>query len=548
MRTGLLTLASSMSLSLLACAGGGGMSSSSNSGAGDGQHVGAGPVTLTDVLTYHNDTARTGQNLSETALTPANVNAASFGKLRLLAADGHVDAAPLIANGLMIGGAKHNVVYVASEHDSVYAYDVDTGSLLLQVSLLPNGETPSDARSCGQVAPEIGITATPVIDRSAGANGTLFVVAMSKDAQGSYYQRLHALDLLSLQDRLAAVVIQASSPGNGPDSAQGVVSFDAKQYKERGALLLSHGQIFTEWASHCDIPAYNGWIMAFDEGSLTQTAVLDITPNGSEAAMWDVAGLEADSAGAVYTTAGNGTFDTVLNGSGQPAQQDYGNSVLKLALTATTLGVSDYFTPSNTVSLSDNDVDFGSGSPMLLPDQLDANGQTRHLMVAAGKDGTLYLLDRDHLGQFNGSANQVYQALDSALPGGLFSAPAYFNGSVYLADVGGTLKAYTLSQARLSAAPSSQSNASFSYPGSAPAISANGGSNGIVWALESAVGSAAVLHAYNPANLAQEYYNSTQAANGRDAIGNGEKFITPVIANGKVFVGTPTGVAMFGLR
>lgn len=546
MRAASVTLACTVSALLLACGGGGGTASSSNSAAGQGQHVPAGPLTLTDVLSYHNDSARTGQNLTETALTPANVNAASFAKRWLLATDGRVDAAPLIANGLTLAGVQHNVVYVASEHDSLYAYDVDSGSLLLQVSLLPGGETPSDARNCGQVSPEIGVTATPVIDRSAGPNGTLFVVAMSKDGNGNYYQRLHALDLLSLQDRLTPVVIHASAPGNGPNSNHGVVSFDSKQYKERGALLLSHGQILTEWASHCDIPAYNGWIMAFDEGSLAQTAVLDITPNGTEAALWDVAGLEADSAGMLYTTAGNGSFDTALTGSGQPSQQDYGNSVLKLALNGTTLGVADYFTPSNTVTLSDNDVDFGSGSPMLLPDQLDASGHTRHLMIAAGKDGTLYLLDRDHLGQFNAAANQVYQALDNALPGGSYSAPAYFNGSVYLADAGGTLKAYTLSQAKLSSAPSSQSSATFSYPGSAPAISADGSSNGIVWALQSDPNAAAVLHAYNPANLAQEYYNSTQASNGRDGFGNGNKFITPVIADGKVFIGTPSGVAVFG--
>ncbi len=192
--------------------------------------------------------------------------------------------------------------------------------------------------------------------------------------------------------------------------------------------------------------------------------------------------------------------------------------------------------------------DFGSGSPMLLPDQVDANGQTRHLMVAAGKDGTLYLLDRDNLGQFNAGANQVYQALNNALPGGLYSAPAYFNGSVYLADAGGTLKAYTLSQAKLSAAPSYQSGANFSYPGSAPAISANGSSNGIVWTLQRDPNNAAVLHAFNPANLAQEYYNSGQAANGRDGFGSGNKFLTPVIADGKVLVGTPGGVVAFGSR
>ena len=498
-----------------------------------------GPVTLTDVLTYHNDTQRTGQNLTETALTPASVNAASFGKLRLLAADGKVDAAPLIANGVTIGGTQHNVVYVASEHDSLYAYDVDSGALLLHTSLLPNGETPSDPRSCGQVSPEIGITATPVIDRHAGPNGTIYLVAMSKDASGNYYQRLHALDLATLQDRI--------SPAAAPGGASGPVGFDPKQYKERGALLLSQGQVFTVWASHCDISPYNGWIIAYDAGSLAQTAALNVTPNGAEAGIWDVAGLEADSSGALYVSTGNGSFDTSLSSAGLPSQQDYGNCVLKLMLNGRSLSIVDYFTASNTISLSANDLDLGSGSPLLLPDQLDASGQTRHLLLAAGKYPTLYLLDRDNLGHFNASADQAYQQLRNALPGGVYSASAYFNGSVYIADVRGALKAYALAGATLPPSPTSQTAITFDYPGSAPSISANGASTAILWTLQSDPSAPAVLHAYNPADLAQEYYNSNQAANGRDQFGAGNKFITPVVTGGRVFVGTTSAVAVFGL-
>jgi len=245
--------------------------------------------------------------------------------------------------------------------------------------------------------------------------------------------------------------------------------------------------------------------------------------------------------------AGNGTFDATLTGAGFPARSDYGNTALKLTATASTLTVADYYAASNTVSESAGDVDLGSGSPLLLPDQTDATGTTRHLMIGAGKDGNLLLLDRDNLGKFNASTDTAYQRLAGALPGGLYSAFAYFNGTVYTADVGGALKAFALTQALLPASPTSQSSAKFGYPGSSPAVSANGTSNAILWTVLSSNSGAAVLHAYNPANLAQEYYNSTQAANGRDAFGNGEKFITPVIANGKVFVGTPGGVAVFGL-
>src|SRR6185312_4044455 len=238
--------------------------------------------------------------------------------------------------------------YVASEHDSVYAYDADSGALLLQVSLLGGGERSSDQRGCSQVSPEIGITATPVIDRAAGPNGTLFVVAMSRDANGNFYQRLHALDLLTLADRLPAVTIQASAPGNGPDSAAGVLQFDPKQYKERAALLLLGGRIYLAFASHCDIQPYNGWIMAYDESTLAQTAVLQLTPNGSEGAIWDAGGLAADTAGNLYATVANGTFDTTLDAQGMPGAQDFGNAALRISTAAgSALSISDYFTPSN---------------------------------------------------------------------------------------------------------------------------------------------------------------------------------------------------------
>jgi hypothetical protein len=490
---------------------------------------------------------RTGQNLTETKLTPGNVNVSSFGLLRILSADNPVDATPLIASRVSIAGTLHNVVYVATENDSVYAYDADSSALLVHVSLLGDNEVPSDGHSCNAATPQIGITATPVIDRSIGPNGTLYVVAMSKDSSSNYYQRLHALDLATLADRVPAVMIQASAAGGGANASNGVLTFSPGQYLERGALLAVNGQIYTVWASHCDHVPYNGWVIAYSETSLTQTAVLNHTPNGTEGGIWNVAGLAADSAGALYGLTGNGTFDTALAGNGFPGREDYGNAAIKLSATGSALSIVDYFAAPNTVTESASDTDLGSGSPLLLPDQIDAAGTARHLMIGAGKDGNVLLLDRDNLGKYNASASQAYQVITSGLPGGSYSAFAYFNGSVYQADVGGTLKAFVLSQALLPASWSSQSTATYGFPGSSPAVSANGSSNAIVWAVVSNMNGTAVLHAYNPANLAQEYYNSTQAANARDAFGNGEKFITPVIANGKVFIGTPRGVAVFGL-
>jgi len=524
-----------------------GSSSASGSSSGSSASSSSGTTGSTDVLTYHYDAMRSGENLAETVLTPANVTSARFGKLRTLSTDGLVDAAPLVVTQLTIAGALHShVVYVATEHDSVYAFDADTGGApLAQVSLLEPGEQTSDNRGCDQVQPEIGITSTPVIDRTAGPNGTIFVVAMSKTtATGAYIHRLHALDLVTLQERPSSpVVIQATYPGTAG-------AFVPGQYKERGALLLHQGQIYTSWASHCDHSPYNSWIMAYDETTLAQSAVLDLTPNatnGVNGGIWDVAGLAVDSSGALYTLIGNGKFDTTLTGAGFPNQQDYGNAAVKLTQAGSTLTVSDYFATSNTVTQSQADSDLGSGSPLLIADQVDSAGTTRHLMLAVGKDDNLYLLDRDNMGKFNVNGNTIYQQVNSAVGGGNFSAPVYFNGSIYLAGIGSPLKQFQFAQALLPATRTSQSSASFGFPGTSPSISANGTANAIVWAAESNINSAAVLHAYNPANLAVEYYNSSQAAGDRDSYGNGNKFITPVVANGLVFVGTPTGVAVFGL-
>jgi hypothetical protein len=502
----------------------------------------------TNVLTYHNDLARTGQNLSETILTPANVNSSSFGKLFTVPVDGKVDAQPLYVSALAIAGASRDVVFAATEHDSVYAFDAQTGTVYWHVSLLSPGETPSDNRGCGQVTPEIGITATPVIDPAAGPHGTIYLVAMSKDASGNYYQRLHALDITTgVEEFGGPIAVQASYPGTGDNSSNGQVIFDPKQYKSRPGLLLLNGVVYTSWGSHCDIRPYTGWIIGYNSTTLQQTGVFNFAPNGSEAALWNCGGGPAvDAQGNIFVAVANGTFDTTLTAQGLPSGGDYGNAFVKLTPENGSLVPTDYWTMANSNSESSQDIDLGSGGIMLLPDMLDANGAVRHLAVGAGKDSNLSVLDRDNMGKYDSQANAtIYQELAGALPGGMFGSPAYFNGRVYFGAVGDVIRAFQLTAARLSASPVSTSATSFPYPGATPSISANGTANAILWAVEN--NNPAVLHAYDATDLASELYNSNQAAFGRDQFGAGNKFISPTIANGKVVVGTTNSVAVFGL-
>jgi hypothetical protein len=500
----------------------------------------------TDIVTYHNDVARTGQNLNESILTPATVNVSTFGKLAVFSVDGKVDAQPLLLSAVAIpGNGTRDVLYVATEHDSVYAMDAVTGAVLWRTSLLGAGETTSDTRGCSQVTPEIGITSTPVIDRSRGPNGVVYVVAMSKTSSGVYFQRLHALDAaLGTELFGGPQTVQASFSGSGAGSSNGSVVFDPKQYEERAGLLLVNGQIITTWTSHCDIDPYTGWIIAFDAGTLTRTSVLNVTPNGSRGGIWMAgSGPAADAQGNVYLLDGNGTFDTTLTTSGFPNQGNFGNAFVKIATTGG-LSVADYFATFDTVSASNADTDLGSGGAMALPDLVDSTGRTRHLAVGAGKDSHIYVVDRDAMGKWNASSNQNYQDITGALGGSVFSMPAYFNNAVYYGASGSTLRAFSVTSAKLSTSPVSATAVSFAFPGTTPSISASGSANGIVWAIENK--NPAVLHAYDATNMSHELYNSSQAANSRDAFGAGNKFITPTIANGRVYVGTTSGVGVFG--
>ena len=504
-----------------------------------------------DVTTYHFDVARDGLNSHETILTPASVNSTQFGKIGFQAVDGKVDAEPLFLANVPISNTLHNILYVATEHGSLYAFDADSGSQLWKTSVIPSGEITSDNHSCTQITTEIGITSTPVIDRKQGPNGTIFTVGMSKDAAGKYHQRLHALDVATGAEIAGSPSeIVATYPGTGDNSLNGNVVFDPSQYAERSALLLLNGNIYTAWTSHCDVGLYTGWVMAFNETTLQQTLLLNLTPNGKMGSVWMSGnGLAADPAGNLFLLDANGTFDTTLDASGFPSRGNFGNAMLKLTTSGGKLAVADYFESFNTVAQSAADQDLGSGGELLLPDLTDASGAVHHLIVGAGKDKNIYLADRDNLGKFNATGNDVnlYQKITGQLSGLNYSTPAFFNGVLYYGSVGDNLKAFPFTNAKMATTPSSRSAAFFAHPGTTPAVSSNGTTNGIVWAVESNLNSAAVLHAYDPADLTHELYNSNQAPNARDAFGNGNKFITPLVVNGKVYLGTQNGVAIFGL-
>src|SRR5579883_528410 len=497
-----------------------------------------------NVLTYQYDNTRAGANLKETVLTPGNVNANQFGKLFAYPVDGYVYGQPLDLAGVpMPGKGAYNVVYVATEHDSVYAFDADSNAgpnaaPLWQVSFLnpAAGVTtvPYQDTRCDQIVPEIGITSTPVIDP---ASGTLYVVAMTKESLKGvvgYVHRLHALDVSTGAERPGSpVTIQASYPGTGEGGS--TLVFQPRNYKQRPGLLLLNGVVYTAWSSHCDIGVYHGWLIGYDARSLQQVAVYNNTPNGNEGSFWaSGAAPAADAAGNIYLVAGNGTFDSSTGGP------DLGESYIKLS-PAGGLAVADYFAPFNFNELNNGDADVGSAGVAFVGDEA-GNASHPHLMAGSGKEGRIYLIDRDNLGHWQAvSDSQIPGSVAGAI-GGLFGNPAYFNQAVYFCGAGDSLKAFPVSNAQLAAAPSSKSSATFGYPGCVPTISANGNSNGIVWVLESS----ATLHAYDTSNLAHELYNSNQN-NMRDALGSYVKFTVPMLANGKVYAGTANALAVYGL-
>lgn len=504
----------------------------------------AGPAVCQDVLTYHNNNFRNGLNNEETHLTLSNVNYTTFGLLFVLPADGLVDAEPLYISSLEIGGVTHNVLIVATEHDSVYAFDADTGATLWHVTTLKAGETPSDDRGCSQVTPEIGITSTPVIYRPSASAAVIYLVAMSKDSSGNYHQRLHALSAVNGAELLKGPVeITAQYPGTGDDSQNGYVFFDPAQYKERAGLLLAGETVYLAWASHCDYRPYTGWIMGYSAKTLAQTTVLNLTPNGNEGAIWGSgAGMAADTDGNIFLLDANGVFDSTLNSQGFPSEADYGNAFLRVTTTGG-LAVADYFEMDSEAEENSTDTDLGSGGAVLV-NLYDSSGKLWELAVGAGKDSNLYVVNRTNMGKFNANSNNLYQELVGALPGGIWSMPAMWNGNIYYGPVGGPILDFRFENAKLLSSPVAQTRQIFPYPGATPSITTNAGQNAILWA--TAYTNPGVLAAFNARTL-QMLYNSTQASGGRDNFGNGNKFITPMISHGKVYVGTLSGVGVFGL-
>ncbi len=498
----------------------------------------------TDVVTHHYDISRSGVNSAETTLTTSNVNSTTFGKVGEFSVDGQIDGQTLYLSQLAIPGqGTKNVLYVATENDSVYAVDADSisgtnGTILWKSSVLLSGEAPADSASlpCGNINPN-GITSTPVIDRGRNA---IYVEAMSKSSTGSIIHRLHALDLTTGKELFGGpTTITATYPGAGGNSQGGTVTFDPHVHHDRAALLESGGNIYTAWSGlDGDCGEYSAWVIAYSADTLAQTGVIDLVPNNHGGGMWmGGGGPAADAAGSVYVISGNGFGDTPGTNS------SYGNSFVRLTLSSG-LQVADYFTPYNTINEDNGDVDFGSAAPLLLPDMMDANGTTRHLALGAGKDGNLYVVDRDNMGQFNATKNDVFQQMQISSNEN-HSSPIFFNGTVYICPTGDTLKAFTVTKAQLSTSPSSQSSHVFGSNGAVVSISANGTSNGIVWALDWGAGT---LFAYDATNLGKELYDSSQAANNRDHFSAvGGHFITPMVVNGRVYIGTASSVAVFGL-
>ena len=509
-------------------------------------------AAFTGVLTFHNDNARDGVNSLETVLTPENVNSAQFGKVFSYPVDGYVYAQPLYIPGVKIPrNGVHNVVYVATEHDSVYAFDADglVSTPLWQRSFINPAmgvtSVPSSDTGTDDITPEIGITSTPVIDPT---GGTLYVVAKTKvvDAetdQVSYEQKLHALSLATGAEKLGGpLLIDPLMHGTGAGSIDGLIPFNALRQNQRAGLLLSDGVIYLAFASHGDNPPYHGLVIAYGAAHLGKPAVFDDTPNGSDGGIWQSGnGPAADAQGRIYVASGNGTFDFNQGGP------DLGDSIIKLRFSLFSgFSVETYFTPYNQASLSSNDVDFGDSGVLLLPDQ---NTARVHLAVTAGKDGVIYLVNRDKMGGYNPSNDdQIVQALSGPFSSGVWAVPAFYNDTMYLCAQFDFLKGLRLSSGQFPSTANMETPVVFDYPGTSPSISANGSQDVIVWALNDggyASRNPTVLYAFD-SNL-NELYDTTQASANRDQAGGAVKFTVPTIANGRVYVGTETELDVYGL-
>ncbi len=530
----------------------------SDDAAGSPQTVsltGAGTTqaALVSVATYHNDNSRTGQNLQETILTTSNVNSTNFGKVFSQALDGYSYGQPLYASSVAISGkGVHNVIYVATMNDSVYAFDADSNAgsnaqplwqvnftnLALGITTVPT----SDLNCSTPITPQVGIMSTPVIDTT---TNTIYVVARTLE-NGDHYFRLHALDITTGAEKFGGpVAIQASAPGTGSGSSGGNISFNALVENQRSALLLLNGQVYVSFGSLCDYGEYHGWMMAYSASSLAQTAVWLTTPDGKEGAIWQSGnGPAADSSNNTFVAVANGSFDVDISGS------DYGQSIVKVGPPAGGgFPVLDYFTTYDALTYNLTDLDIGSSGVTLLPDQ---TGPYPHLLVQGDKAGDLFLINRDAMGFYDPhDDSQIVQYLPEAETG-MWSSPAWWNNYVYIGGGGDYLKAFSFNPTTglLSNTSVSQTTAKYSYPGTTVSISSNGTSNGIVWALDNGAYKSptgvAVLNAYDATNLGERLFSSS-ANSARDNPGLPVKMTVPTIANGKVYVTTQNALAVYGL-
>jgi hypothetical protein len=538
----------------------------------DNTRSGSATIKITDlagVLTYHNNRSRDGTNTHEYALSPRTVSQATFGKRFSCTLDGAAYTQPLWMPHLSIGGTIRNLVFVGTEHDTAYAFDADRIPCLKiwHVNLLDNAhggtaaETPvpaPDVEPYLVIQPEIGVTGTPVIDPG---SKTLYIVSTSEGPTGSFHQRLHALDVTTGAEKFGGpVTIAASLPGTGYDSSSGTISFNRKTQLQRSALALANGVVYVAWASYGDRDPYHGWIIGYDARTLVQVAAFSDSSDGQRGGIWMSGGAPAiDANGNLFLATGNGTFDADSN---TPPNTDFGDSVLRLS-PAPNLAVIDWFTPFDQNFLNMNDGDLGSSGVLLLPNQ--ASGPP-HLLVSGGKEGRLYLINRDSLGHFCSSCTtkdtNVVQTFAAST--GFFSTPAfwhnalYFAGSLQGAGHGDKLKrlVFNLATGLFSPSPASRSAFTFNFPGATPSISSQGSSNGIVWAVDSShsdpnvdfLPGPAVLFAYDATDLSKELWDSSQAPNNRDRAGVAVKFMVPTVANGKVYIGTRTELDVYGFR
>jgi hypothetical protein len=530
-----------------------------------------------DVLSYRNGPANLGWNQSETLLTPANVNEASFGRLFTTYLDGQVYAQPLVVTGVDISvgpeAGIHNVVLVATENDSVYALDASTGVILWQDSFVDpqDGITAVPSGELGQntIVPEVGITSTPVVNR---ASNLVYLVARTKEprSDGTHYVfSLHAINLSSGAEALGGPVVIAdtlhvngnytyvsgpSVKGMGDGSAGGMVPFNAMRENQRSALTLSHGQVYIAFASLGDIGPYHGWILGYDASSLQLTAVFNTTPDGGQGGIWmSGAGIAVDPQGFLYAVTGNGTFDTALNAARFPSDGDYGDSVLKLAVDPGStpadpgpngwgLKVVDYFTPYKQAGLNANDLDLGSSGPTLLPVSAGSRAHP-HLMLVAGKQGRIYLLDRDDLGEFHTRADHVVQEIGNAIKP-VYSSPAVLGNKVYYVAWNDFAKAFVVKHAAMSSQAVDHSRRTFGYPGATPSVSSDGARNEILWIIDRNEND---LQAYAATNLRRKLYSSAAAPFERDTLGLIISFSVPTVADGCVYVGTFNSLVAYGL-